>query len=279
MRTGSRRRIWVDTDIALGGSRGDVDDGFALAAVALAAQRWPERYELLGVSAVTGNTASGIALDCARELLDRAGPSCAAVPVVPQAQAAAALAGLPPGASLLALGPLSNLLQAARQDPGLPARIEIRAVGTVLKGSRHPWLRYFCLNFRHDRAAAHWFFGAAFQSKKIFPLDVVRRLNFGASDLTRIEACGDLGRYLAQHSRRWLRQSWWRYQSPRFPVWDLVAALDAVGLLMDARWTADGRLQEFAPDAALEDFMGLLESPHADAPRAETQVIEEHPVD
>src|SRR5262249_57733368 len=67
----SRPRIWVDTDIALGAPEGDVDDGFALAAIAVAHRKG--LIELLGVSTVFGNTTAARSQGCAREMLRRAG--------------------------------------------------------------------------------------------------------------------------------------------------------------------------------------------------------------
>ena len=43
-------RVWVDTDVALGDGRGDVDDGFALAAILTAARRG--RTSIAGISTV-----------------------------------------------------------------------------------------------------------------------------------------------------------------------------------------------------------------------------------
>src|SRR5262249_33409195 len=64
-------RVWVDTDIALCAYHGDVDDGFALAA--LAAAHRAGRIELLSVSTVFGNSTAARSAECARELLRRAG--------------------------------------------------------------------------------------------------------------------------------------------------------------------------------------------------------------
>ena len=61
-----KRRIWIDTDVALGSSSGDVDDGFAITAVAQAAKKRPEEVELLGVSVVSGNTDAKTAEDAAK---------------------------------------------------------------------------------------------------------------------------------------------------------------------------------------------------------------------
>ncbi len=105
------RAIWVDTDIALGARSGDVDDAFALAAVV----RSPA-LRLVGVSSVFGNTSSATAARCAERLLAVAGSN---VPVVEGAAraggssaAAEAIARLPAGTWLLALGPLTNVAAA-----------------------------------------------------------------------------------------------------------------------------------------------------------------------
>src|SRR6476659_3064386 len=63
---GPRSRVWVDTDVALGARWGDVDDGFALAALL----RCPS-VEILGISTVFGNTTPEVAARCARELTGR----------------------------------------------------------------------------------------------------------------------------------------------------------------------------------------------------------------
>src|SRR5437667_461578 len=61
------QRVWVDTDVALGARWGDVDDGFALAALL----RCPS-VEILGISTVFGNTTPEVAARCAREILSAA---------------------------------------------------------------------------------------------------------------------------------------------------------------------------------------------------------------
>jgi len=220
-----RAPLWVDTDLALGAARGDVDDGFALAAVVLAGA------EILGVSAVSGNTDAATAYGCARDLLDVLGAGC---PVVPEADAPAALAALPAGASVLAIGPPGNLLRAAALDPGWPARVEVRVVGRVRSRLRHPLLPLFDLNLGGREARRLW--SAPFSRLSVFPLDVVRRLRLDGRDLERLRGLGPAGEYLARHSRRWLARAPLRYLARSFPAWDLVAALDAVGRLPGARF-------------------------------------------
>lgn len=246
--------IWVDTDIALGAARGDVDDGFALAAVARAIRHDPVRWRLAGVSAVAGNADAITAQRCARELLLECG-----IDYHPLAglAAAEAIASLPDDASLLALGPLTNVAHALRLDPHLPRRVELRVVATVRDRRRHPLLGFFCLNFRRDPQAARDVMRARFSNLRIFPLDVISRLRVGRRQLDQLATHPPLGAYLARHSRRWLRQAPWRYATLRFPAWDLVAALEALDALPGARF--DGSfLTSFDPRAAWEAFAGLI---------------------
>jgi inosine-uridine nucleoside N-ribohydrolase len=241
--------LWVDTDIALGSARGDVDDGFALAAIALAAGS-----RLLGVSAVSGNTDGTTAHTCADRLLRMAGIDC---PRVTEGDAPAELARLPPGTSVLAIGPPSNLLRAAEIDPGLPRRIEVRVVGRVRNPIRNPLLPLCDLNFRSRSARPFW--RLTFRELRVFPLDVVRRLRFDAADLARLESTA-VGAYLAQHSRRWLTRARRRFLQRSFPVWDLVPALDAVGRLPGAVFEGNpgAALAEFDVAAARDAFFRLL---------------------
>lgn len=252
------RRVWVDTDIALGASRGDVDDGFALAAVALAERALPESVRLEGVSVVSGNTDAVTAAGAARRLLDTIGGRFADVSVVAEGDAPRALAALEPNVSVLAIGPPTNLVQAAAIDPGLPSRVDVRAVGTVVDKISNPILPLFDLNFLTDRAASDAFFSLPWRQRRIFPLEVVRRLRFGKATLSVIASTGTVGTYLSAQSRRWLVRAPFRYGRRSFPVWDLVAALDAIGHLPDARFDDRQRLRKFGVDAALRRFLGLL---------------------
>lgn len=247
-------RIWVDTDIALGSFRGDVDDGLALAVVAAAAQSGV--VELLGVSATAGNTDAVSAAHCAAALLQAA--HCESVSVVPSEGAAEAIAGLPAGTSLLALGPLTHVAEALRLNPEV-ARCSLRTVLTVRRPLTSPLLLLSDLNRRADPRAAHFVMRQPWRELRIFPLDVVRKLRIGRTELERIGATGLLGAYLAEHSERWLRRTRWRYPLRRsFPAWDLVAALDAVDSL-SGRWDASSRLVSFDPSAAFDKLLAWLE--------------------
>jgi len=261
-------RVWVDTDVALGARRGDVDDGFALAAVLGAARRG--LCEIAGLSTVFGNTTAREAQACARQICDRAGAPLpialgAEAPGRPSA-ASDAIAALEAGAELLCLGPLTNVAEACRKDPSLPRRLSARVVGGNLssRGFLRPvWP--FEFNFARDRAAARAVLGAGWRSLTVYPLDVVRTLRCDGARLLRVARLSPLGAHLAEGSRRWLARARWRYVGRSFPVWDLVPALDAAGILAGRRQER-GSLREgeldclagFDAEAAWRSFEDLL---------------------
>jgi len=228
--------IWVDTDIALGGPRGDVDDGFALAAVFAAAKRGT--VKVAGVSSVFGNTTASESARLAEELAELAG---AATRVFrgserpgESSEAARRIAQLPEGCELLALGPLTNVAAACRADPGLCSRVVLRAVGGNLSSRGFlPPLWPFEFNLWRDRDAARDVLGRGWRRLHLYPLDVVRRLWADAARLDELSAGSALAASLAAGSRRWLARRRSR-RSRRFPLWDLPAALDAVGILVAA---------------------------------------------
>jgi inosine-uridine nucleoside N-ribohydrolase len=283
----SRPRIWVDTDIALGAPSGDVDDGFALAALAVAHRQG--NVELVGVSTVFGNATAAISEVCARELVGSAG---ADVPVVRGAERAGQstpaaeriVEASKNNIEIVALGPLTNLAAACLRDPGLAGRASLRAVGGNLSSRGFlPPLWPFEFNLARDRKAARFALSLPWQRMTLFPLDVVRRLAVGAEELNELEKTSDLGSYLAEHSRRWLRRARWRHLGQRFPLWDLPAALDAARLLdsaIELRRLAPGArrllarprplacLARFDPSAAWEKFLELVGNA-AESPRNE----------
>jgi inosine-uridine nucleoside N-ribohydrolase len=244
--------LWIDTDVALGAPSGDVDDGFALAAL-LAAE-----VELLGISAVAGNTDAESAYAAARVLRDLFPARCE-VPVLRAGDAAARISALPAGAELVALGPLANVAAAVRLDPELPRRCTLRVVGTIRRPWRVPHLRLFHdLNFRRDGGAARALLRLPWRELRVFPLDTLRRLKLGAGDLGRLRRDGGaVGTHLANGARRWLRRKPLPFLSRPFPVWDLVAALDAAGLLPAARF-AGNELIAFDELVAKERLFRLL---------------------
>ncbi|HEY6050915.1 MAG TPA: nucleoside hydrolase, partial [Thermoanaerobaculia bacterium] len=173
--TASAPPVWVDTDIALGSARGDVDDGFALAALLAAAR--VGRIELLGISTVSGNAPASEAARCARAIVAAAGSD---VPVLrgasPPESAGdaptvhAALAALPDGCRLVSIGPLSNVAAAIAVAPELPGRVSLSVVGGNLssKGPLSPfWPHEF--NLSKDRSSAKAVLGARWRRLVFHP--------------------------------------------------------------------------------------------------------------
>ncbi|HNN91937.1 MAG TPA: nucleoside hydrolase [Pseudomonadota bacterium] len=236
------RTVWVDTDLALGAWRGDVDDGYALAAILAA----PD-VQLLGISTVSGNAPSDVAYRCGRALLQATGRSH---PLIQGASrpgqdsaAAEAIAALPEGSAVLALGPLSNIAAALRRDPRLAERITVYLVGGNLQSwGRFPpvWPHEF--NLAIDAPAAAAVFSAPLR-RRVHPLPGCGRLLVSPIELARIAAASPLGAYLVRHSLRWLSLSPFRLRALRFPLWDLAPALDFLGLLPARVDTQRVRLQ------------------------------------
>ena len=234
MSGGEPPRVWIDTDIALGAPAGDVDDGFAVAALCAAARAG--RIELLGISTVSGNASAGEAEGCARAM---AAVSGFAVPVLRGGDArgggesaGAAIARLPEGTRIVALGPLSNVAAALSAAPDLPGRATLRLVGGNLssRGFLPPlWPHEF--NLAYDRKAARAALSAPWRELALYPLDVVRRLRCDGTRLDAIASCGAPGALLARGSRRWLARTRWRHGRRGFPLWDLPPALEAAGVL------------------------------------------------
>jgi purine nucleosidase len=237
--------LWIDTDLALGAPKGDVDDGWAVATVLRGA---PER--VLGISSVFGNTDTETAHGCAGALLRAM--QRAAVPLVRGAahaghvtEAAEAIAALPAGAHVLALGPLTNVAAALVRDPSLAERITVSFVGGNPSSlGRWPPLWPFEFNLAKDAPSARAVV-ASVMKKRVFTLDVACALTVGRRDLRRIARASELGRFLVDASVRWLRYAPLRYRSLRFPLWDAVPALDALGLLGGVehprRWRLEGQ--------------------------------------
>jgi inosine-uridine nucleoside N-ribohydrolase len=247
--------IWIDTDNALGADRGDVDDGLALAAVLSVARR--HDVHLAGISVVDGNTDATTAGRCTRALLEVAELD---VPVIGMGQAAAAIAGLPSGTSLLSLGPLTNIAAALRLNPDCSAILDLRMVAAVRHAWRHPILVASDLNQRTDPSAASTIRRAHWHQLRIMPLDVIRRLRIDRAALEHLAGAGRMGAYLRTHCERWLARAAWRYPLLRsFPAWDLVAALDALDLLQEPQFdSATSMLTDFNAASALQTFHDLI---------------------
>jgi inosine-uridine nucleoside N-ribohydrolase len=223
--------VWIDTDLALAPpddrrARGDVDDAFAIAAVLLS-----PGPALLGISTVRGNTSARSAARNARALCEAAGRRDVRVVSGDEPGAAAeAIAALPAGTELLALGPLTNVAGALAIDPSLFDRLgAVRMVGGTLssRGLLPPvWPHEFNLSI--DPRAARRVFETP-GPRILYVLEAARRLRFGRRELDALAASrSPLLRTLAGGSERWMRRSRLLGRDS-FAVWDLVPALDLLG--------------------------------------------------
>ena len=220
-------RLLIDTDNALGSKPGDVDDGFAVAALLRSG------LPVAGLSSVAGNTGEAAADRNNRALgalCGYAGPylrGFSAGAVGETAERIDRRVDLWTGAPVrvAALGPLTNVAAALREvaRKGLrPSVTEVVLVGgNAGSHGRFPpvWPHEF--NLTKDRAAARTVF-ASDLPLTIVPLDVARRLRIGAPDLARLT--GPLGEHLRRHAARWLRRSRWLHGPGGFSVFDLLAA-------------------------------------------------------
>jgi inosine-uridine nucleoside N-ribohydrolase len=245
---------WIDTDIALGATSGDVDDGWAIAAFLMALTRSHVK-KLEGVSICAGNAGTAMAFTCATALLRAMNRE--SIRVMHAEDAGRAMAGLQDGCTILALGPLTNVAAALTIDPHLGTRVRLAVVGGVINPRR--WRRRLSdLNFRRDRAAVARVF-QAFADIRQYPLDVVDQLVLSRERMERVATMGALGAYLARHSARWMRRAHFSHGTGAFPLWDLVPALDAVGLLVRPRFDEEQRLVSFDADATWAQVESLFQ--------------------
>lgn len=217
--------VFIDTDLAMGSGHGDVDDGFALAAML-----W-SGVPVLGLSSVFGNTDVGTVTRCCRDLLGlwSASPS----PEVYQGArfggeldtpAATALAHVMQPLRVLALGPLTNIAAALVEQPNLVAHLaEVVVLGGCLHKSGHfPPIFPFEFNLTKDRWATKFLWRTSIPLT-FLPLDIVKGLHLRPLRRPR----SPLGVALNREAGRWLRRSQ-RLGRGRVPVWDLAAAMYAL---------------------------------------------------
>src|SRR5262249_7388708 len=130
--------LYVDTDNALGSRRGDVDDGFALLALA------KSEIPVAAIGSIFGNTSAAEAADNTRRLLQRRDAKIvvrqrARHPTDESNGATDFLVPYSDRLRLVALGPLTNIAFALRREPHLAKRIdELVIVG----GRRRTWGRW-----------------------------------------------------------------------------------------------------------------------------------------
>jgi inosine-uridine nucleoside N-ribohydrolase len=209
--------LLIDTDNALGSRSGDVDDGLAVAALLRCGVR------VVALSSVGGNASEAEA-----DRNNRALGALCGYPG-PYLRGSETMDRLDLWSSapvrVLALGPLTNVAAAlaafGRQGLRSSATEVVLVGGNVSSRGRFPPLWPHEFNLTKDREAARAVF-ASDLAVTIVPLDVARRLRVGVPELGRLE--GALGRYIRQHSQRWLRRSRWLHGPGGFSAFDLLAA-------------------------------------------------------
>ena len=250
-------RVWIDTDPAITSGNGEVDDGFAL----LQALHSPE-LDIVGISAVFGNTNLENTYPMAQEIVTRAGRTD--IPVFKghsaegqrSANAAtdalnAALADAP--LTIIALGPLTNIA-AALSQPNAPLEnvkeivfVGGRRVGLEFRSTPDQETPFRDLNFELDPHA-----GAELLALGL-PMtfagwEVSSKMWLTNDDLKQLRAEGDEAvRWLADKSQPWLDNWAANFNAPGFTPFDTLA----VGWLLEPylfeaeRWPAK---VEFTPD-------------------------------
>ena len=204
----------------MGSDRGNVDDGFAIAALIRSG------IEIAGIGSIGGNTSEHEAAANNRgvaEQLGWNGPHFRGASREQEWDSAAsrAIAGGEHPLRVVALGPLTNVAGALRLEE--PPIGEIILVGSNPSSpGRWPPLWPHESNLTWDRAATR----AVFESEArltIVPLDVVDLLKVGRDRLSGI--AGEIGHYIRGHAERWLQAKtrWRRRKTVRLP--DLVAAM------------------------------------------------------
>ncbi len=208
------RRVWIDTDPAIGEPERDVDDGFAL----LQAFRSPE-LDIRGVSVVFGNAPFDEGLAIARRLVRLWGPEGLSVfggassaqgrgqPTDATRALAEALRQGP--LTILALGPATNVATVLEQHPELAKRI----VRIVAVAGRRPGQRFTTgtvnvkghrdFNFELDPEA----FRVLIASRVplvLTPFEISSQVWIESPDIDRLAKGSPAAQALATPARAWL---------------------------------------------------------------------------
>lgn len=242
----SRIPLLVDADPAIGYWGRDVDDGLAL----LAALSDPG-LEVLGVTVTFGNVPVRRGVSKALEVLRRAGRGD--IPVYEGASGPRDLGRetdaseflrasvrAQPGAVVAAIGPLSNVAQAA-SDPDVVTRLGgLWVLGGVL-GAPARWTRQagFEFNLRQDVEAARRVLAAPWRCPLVvFPMETCRQVTLGARALWRLWKMGGTTRWAVQESLVWAALAPAVWGAWGFHPWDVLPIL---GLTQPGLFTFEER--------------------------------------
>lgn len=217
-------QLLVDADNGLGSPFGDIDDGFAIAALLKA------KANVAALSSTFGNTFEPWAYRNNQALASVLGFSGkllhgARTHWTKDSPSAEWLAHESKPTRVLALGPLTNVALALNHAPALERFVsEVLITGTNFF-LKLPATRFFDFNFSKDPRSARKVFDSALDLV-VVPCDVARRLRMSARDLA--DWPGPLGDYFRRNAARWFWRARLLKASSTVPIWDLVAALFVV---------------------------------------------------
>ncbi|MEM1087232.1 MAG: nucleoside hydrolase [Pseudomonadota bacterium] len=226
------RRVWIDTDPAITSGNGEVDDGFAL----MQAFGSPE-LEIVGVSAVFGNTELDNTDAMAREIVRRAGRDvpvyrghgvegardrCAAVEGLLQALEDGPL-------TIIALGPLTTVAAALIQPDARLKNVEEivfvggRRIGLEFRATPDQETPFRDLNFELDATAAELLLALG-MPMTLAGWEVSSQMWLSAEDLTVLRQNGSAAvAWLAEASQDWLDRWVETFKAPGFTPFDTLA--------------------------------------------------------
>jgi inosine-uridine nucleoside N-ribohydrolase len=262
--------IYIDSDNAMGAPAGNVDDGFAVAALLRCGE------EIAGLASVKGNTFehwadrnnSVIAAICGwkgrflrgwRKRKHHGNP------------AADFLVSNSRPLRIVALGPLSNIGAALERSEIIAAEIIVVGGNSSSRGGPPLWPHE--LNLTADRPATRAVFGSPIPIT-VLPIDVGRRMKVRREQLDAID--GLLGEYIRSESKRRFRRMLWTRFSREISITDLPAAMYVIEpslflteelpvTLHQNCWLEFGAgermvtvIKEFDPDALWQRFVEVV---------------------
>ncbi len=220
-------QVYIDTDNAMSSSKGDVDDGFAVAAMLCS------QLTVLGISSISGNTDAFSAHENNKLLTDITAYKGPLFCGERDSKDLVCFMCKHPDAKMLALGPMTNIASALQSGAQFSELIIVGGNSTS-KGFLEPiWPMEF--NLCKDKKSWRQVFHSDV-AITIIPLNQAKRLRFTPKKLSDINS-SEIGKFLGVHSHRWLVRN--RIVKARnwFPIWDLVAAMYSIN-------PADFKVQE-----------------------------------
>jgi inosine-uridine nucleoside N-ribohydrolase len=263
--------IYIDSDNAMGAPGGNVDDGFAVAALLRSG------VEIAALASVKGNTFehwadrnnSVIAAICGWKGRSVRGQRKRKHHGNP---AADFLVSNSRPLRIVALGPLSNVGAALERSEIVAAEIVVVG-GNASSRGRWPPLWPHELNLTADRPATRAVFGSSIPIT-VLPIDIGRRMKIRREQLDAID--GLLGEYIRSETARWFRRMFWTRFSREISVTDLPAAMYVIDpslfvtdelpvTLHQNCWLEFGRgerrvkaIRSFDPDTLWQRFLEIV---------------------